>query len=224
MKEGWIKTHRKLLDNPRFRDGDWLKVWVWMLLNASHGGYDVLFRGERITLKAGQFTAGRKQIAEKTGVSENKVYRILETLKNEQQIEQQISNACSLFTITKWDDYQNNQQQNEQPANNQSTTSEQPANTNQECKEGIEGKEKKRDGFQPPTMEEANLHAAKIGLPAAEVLKFFAHYESNGWRVGKNKMKNWVSSMSGWKVRWEERRSQFVPQGSTPALNWKDSL
>ena len=28
--------------------------------------------------------------------------------------------------------------------------------------------------------------------------RFFDYYESNGWRVGKNPMKNWKSSASGW--------------------------
>ena len=121
---GWIKLHRKLLDNPRFLDGDWLKVWVWMLLTASHGGKDVIFNGKRISLKPGQFTAGRHQIASATGVSQGKVWRILETLKSEQQIEQQTSNACSLLSITKWASYQKSEQRNEQPASSQRAASE----------------------------------------------------------------------------------------------------
>jgi len=134
MSDGWVKIHRKLLENPRFRDGDWLKVWLWMLLRASHGGHSVIFKGERIQLQAGQFTAGRFQISEQTGVNQSKVFRVLEALKSEQQIEQRISNACSLFTITNWTSYQKIEQQIEQPTNNQRTTNEQPANTKQECK------------------------------------------------------------------------------------------
>lgn len=61
-----------------------------------------------------------------------------------------------------------------------------------------------KDKFVKPTKEELNLHAAKIGLPASEVDKFINHYESNGWKVGKNAMKSWQFAMSGWKTRWEE--------------------
>jgi hypothetical protein len=28
--------------------------------------------------------------------------------------------------------------------------------------------------------------------------RFFTYYDSNGWMVGKNKMKNWRSAVSGW--------------------------
>ena len=131
---GWIKLHRKLLDSPYFKDGDWLKVWVWMLLTASHGGKDVLFDGKRTTLKPGQFTAGRHQIAAFTGVNEAKVKRILATLKSDQQIGQQTSNVCSLFTITNWDSYQKNGQPNGQPVDSQWTADGQPVDTNQEVK------------------------------------------------------------------------------------------
>lgn len=59
-----------------------------------------------------------------------------------------------------------------------------------------------------PTLEEVKLQAAKIGLPESEAEKFFYYYESNGWRVGKNPMKCWLSAMSGWRVRWQGQQSE----------------
>lgn len=66
------------------------------------------------------------------------------------------------------------------------------------------------DLFAPkrPTLEILLLHGSKIGLPDAEVHKFWNHYESNGWKVGKNPMKSYVHSMSNWKINWEERRHE----------------
>lgn len=55
-------------------------------------------------------------------------------------------------------------------------------------------------------MEELELQATKIGLPLLEAKKFFCFYESKGWRVGKNLMRNWRIAMGGWKLRWEEKR------------------
>jgi hypothetical protein len=54
------------------------------------------------------------------------------------------------------------------------------------------------------TLDELAQNGQRIGLPANEVEKFQSHYESNGWRVGKNKMKNWRAAMSGWKTRVDE--------------------
>lgn len=50
--DGWIKLHRKMLDNPIvWKDNDHLAVWIYLLLNASHKDTDVLFKGKRTTLK-----------------------------------------------------------------------------------------------------------------------------------------------------------------------------
>ena len=133
--EGWIKLHRKTLDNPVVtKDGDYLAVWIYLLLNATHKEYDVLFRGKRVTLKKGQLLTGRKSISEKLKIDENKVQRILKTLENEHQIEQQSSNKNRLITIVLWDKYQQDEQQIEQQLNNKRTTDEQQVNTNKNVK------------------------------------------------------------------------------------------
>lgn len=133
--EGWIKLHRKILDNPIItKDSDFLAVWIYLLLNTTHKEYDVLFKGKRITLKKGQLITGRKSIAEKLKIDENKVQRILKTLETEQQIEQQSSNKNRLITIIAWNKYQQDEQQTEQQLNNKRTTSEQQVNTNKNVK------------------------------------------------------------------------------------------
>ena len=47
------------------------------------------------------------------------------------------------------------------------------------------------------------------GSKESEADKFFNFYESNGWRVGKNPMKNWRAAAAGWINR----------SGPTPAKN-----
>lgn len=130
-KNGWIKLHRKLLDNPIImKDADHLAVWMYLLLNATHAEYPVLFKGEKIMLAPGQLITGRKSIADKLGINESKVTRILDAFKNEHQIEQQTSNRNRLISIIKWDLYQSSEQQDELQMNNNRTTSEQQVNTN----------------------------------------------------------------------------------------------
>lgn len=127
--EGWIKLHRKLLENPIItKDSDYLSVWIYLLLNTTHKEYDVLFKGKRITLNKGQLLTGRKSISEKLKIEENKVQRILKTLENEHQIEQQSSNQNRLITIVSWNKYQQDEQQDEQQVNNECTTDEQQMN------------------------------------------------------------------------------------------------
>jgi hypothetical protein len=58
-----------------------------------------------------------------------------------------------------------------------------------------------------PTIETLLLYAAKIGLPENEVHRFWDHYESNGWKVGKNPMRSYEGAMRNWKRNWDERRA-----------------
>lgn len=62
--------------------------------------------------------------------------------------------------------------------------------------------------FKPPTIDEVKLAIAKAGLPDVEAQKFFNHYESNGWRVGKNKMRSMSHSIGNWAITWREKQNE----------------
>lgn len=133
--EGWIKIHRKILENPIIcKDSDYLAVWIYLLLNATHKEIPALFKGKKIILQKGQLITGRKSMSNQLKISESKIYRIINDFKSEQQIEQQTSNQNSLISILNWDKYQQIEQQNEQQMNNERTTSEQRVNTNKNDK------------------------------------------------------------------------------------------
>ena len=56
---GFILLHRKMLDNPIIcKDTEHIAVWIYLLLNATHTGYDTMFEGARITLQPGQLLTG----------------------------------------------------------------------------------------------------------------------------------------------------------------------
>lgn len=59
-------------------------------------------------------------------------------------------------------------------------------------------------GVNPPTLEEVKLQAAKIGVTENEAERFFNYYTSNGWMVGRTKMKQWRSALANWKIRGQE--------------------
>lgn len=54
-----------------------------------------------------------------------------------------------------------------------------------------------RKKFQKPTLEELTTFIADKGYEVDPV-KWLAHYESNGWMVGKNKMKSWRAAVVTW--------------------------
>ena len=131
MNDGFVKIHRKILDNPIVcRDAEYFSVWCYLLLNATHTGIKMMFDGKVIELKPGQLITGRKSISAKFNISESKVQRVLKKLEIEQQIEQQTSPRKRLITVLNWSKYQIREQQNEHQVNNNRTTTEQQLNTN----------------------------------------------------------------------------------------------
>jgi len=77
--------------------------------------------------------------------------------------------------------------------------------------------EKKRGAVAArPTLADIQAHAATAhpGPEAqAEAAAFLDHYQSNGWRVGKNPMTDWPAAFR----QWMRRRAQFQPTGSAAA-------
>lgn len=52
--------------------------------------------------------------------------------------------------------------------------------------------------FSPPDVETVKNYFAEKGGTEGQAIRFHAYYESNGWKVGRNPMKNWKAAASGW--------------------------
>lgn len=68
-------------------------------------------------------------------------------------------------------------------------------NQTDDMSDGIHSVSIKR--FVPPTVDEVSEYCKSINS-SVNPEKFVAYYESNGWMVGKNKMKNWKASVRYW--------------------------
>ena len=62
----------------------------------------------------------------------------------------------------------------------------------------IEKDIKVNKGFVKPSIVEIKTYMIEIGMTDVSE-KWFDYYESNGWLVGKNKMKNWKAAVRTWK-------------------------
>lgn len=63
---GYVKWHREFMNHPVIaKDPEHIAVWLYLLSNAAHAGYEVRFKGENIMLKPGQLITGSTTIAKK---------------------------------------------------------------------------------------------------------------------------------------------------------------
>lgn len=100
--EGWIKIHRKILDWEWYDNLNTRVLFMHLLLtvNFEHGswqGHDI-WRGQRIT--------SIRKLAKECGLSIKSIRVALEHLKTTQEVAHEGHGAFSLFTVLKYDDYQ----------------------------------------------------------------------------------------------------------------------
>lgn len=178
MGKGWIKLHRAIEEHPRFKDAKWLQVWIKCLVLATHQPYKTVFGGKVIELLPGQFITSRRSLATETDTHESKVERILKVLETEHQIEQVGGSVSRLITITKWEEFQNGEQDSEQQSNNERTTVEQRPNTNKNNKNIKNRRSKKETGEVPdslvPPPDPENLEATNETLRAVAACELLA--------------------------------------------------
>lgn len=126
MNGGWIKLHRKLLDNPIIKKPSWAWLWVVLLLLANHDEEDsFIWNGQLTGLKKGQLITGRKKLKEYSGIPETTIEDILNYLENQHQIRQQKTTKYRVITILKWEDYQ----KDDRRLDNRATTERQQSDT-----------------------------------------------------------------------------------------------
>ena len=63
----------------------------------------------------------------------------------------------------------------------------------------IDGVKEKR--FAPPTLENVSEYCREMDYTNVDAARFIDFYTSNGWRVGKNRMKDWKAAVRNWDRR-----------------------
>lgn len=66
--------------------------------------------------------------------------------------------------------------------------------------EGEPTKPQRRRKFAPPSLDEVKEYIAENGYQV-DPDSFMAHYEANGWKVGRNPMKDWRAAVRAWHSR-----------------------
>lgn len=81
-------------------------------------------------------------------------------------------------------------------------------------KEKVKDKEKYKEkivGFKKPTLDEIQNRISEMNYQV-DAVKFLNYYESNGWKVGRNKMKCWKSALTTWNSNNDTRQQKQATQ------------
>lgn len=192
---GWIKIDRAMIDHWIWQDADALRLWLEMLIRANFEDKTRLFNGKLVTLKRGQLVFGRKVYADRLGMNENTIRKVLKLLISDGMIHQQTTNKYSIITITCYDKYQDSTSKT--PATHQQSTSKAPHLKN--YKNDKNGKNINKR-FTPPTPEEVTEYCQSRGN-GIDGERFVDWYAARGWKVGSHQMKDWKAAVRTWEAR-----------------------
>ncbi|MFA5423495.1 MAG: hypothetical protein WC374_06510 [Phycisphaerae bacterium] len=106
MNQGWIKLHRKLLDNALMTKSAYFHLWVTLLLKANHKETTFIFNNKEQKLYPGQLLTGLHKLRKITKIPIRTIRRILNYLENGNMIKQQITSKFRIISITNWETYQ----------------------------------------------------------------------------------------------------------------------
>jgi DNA-binding PadR family transcriptional regulator len=82
-------------------------------------------------------------------------------------------------------------------------------------KKGASAPKEKRERFSAPSVQEIKDYTRETGKPDYSE-QFWNYYESNGWLVGKNKMKSWKAAYAGWCSRQDKFNSSKQTSKQVP--------
>lgn len=237
MDDGWIKLHRKFLDSPIFANMHLCRLWIYCLLRANWKDSKWLVPGtlREIKVPAGSFLTGReslyaalypdrdrdgRKIKYDSKPTSMTVWRWAEALEAMDCIKlENMFNRCTLLTICNYTTYQQECSTecatDVQPVFNRRSTGVQPVFTEEEGKESKKGRSNTHN-FVPPTVEEVAAYCAER-RNTVDPEAFFSHYDSNGWMIGKAKMKKWKSAI----VTWEKNNFQRSQPANPTAVRCK---
>lgn len=112
MQQGWIKIHRKILDNFLWEDKPFSKgqAWIDLILLANHENKKIIFDGNAIEVKRGEKITSIRFLSERWGWSTTKTKKFLNVLQSEKMLTYKSNSKNTVYSIVNYNDYQEKQE------------------------------------------------------------------------------------------------------------------
>lgn len=136
--EGWIKIHRKILENPISYSIELLWLMIFLLAKATHSKQSFYLWINKISLKPWQLVTSQRKIADHFWMPISKIHRLIKVLSKEWILKHEWNTKYTVITFENRDKYQTS----ETPVKHQWNANETKKETNKNDKNEEEWKEK----------------------------------------------------------------------------------
>jgi len=193
--KGWICVHRCIQDCSIWESNepyDRRSAWIDLLLSANHDDKLITFNGGPMTIKRGQYLTSVRKLAERWNWSNDRTLRYLRLLESLGMIHKDSDRCRTLLTIENYSVYQDVSNTDKDTNKNTGKDTNKSQTTNKQLNnETISNKAR------PKSIEEVIAYCQERGNKV-DPQKWYDYYSSNGWKVGKNPMKDWKASVRTW--------------------------
>lgn len=205
---GWIKLHRKIIDNWIWDDPEKLRAWLDILLMVNHKDKQIPFNGHIKTIHRGEKLTSLAKLADRWKWTRNRVSRFIDLLCEADMVTADRTANGTLLTVVNYGIYQSTRYTNE--AGNEATDEAASEAGNEAQTRMIKNvKNDKREGqaphsFLPPSRQDIEAYCREKNY-CMDAQLFIDYYDARDWTLGKGqKMSNWKSAVNAW-VRRERK-------------------
>ena len=228
LNKGYIFLYRCLLDCSIWEDQDPFdrrSAWIDLLLLCNHRDKQIVFNGEPITIGRGQYLTSVRKLAERWHWSVNRTARYLKLLEELQMVKKDSDNYRTLLTIENYEVFQDARYTNGY------TDEDTDKHADKDTDESQTKKVKKEKNVinnkaRPQSVEEVAEYC-KERQNKVDPQKWWDYYTANGWKIGKNPMKDWKASVRTWeKNNYDQpkKTNQFTSHEQRPIDQYEEFI
>jgi hypothetical protein len=224
MDTSWVKIHRKLMDHWLYATPAYTNIWLAILCLANFKQSKVNVRGKLVIIERGEMLTSTDSLAKKSHTSRQQVRTFLKLAQQDGMLLVKSNQHSTILKVLNYEDLQSTDAP-KQPTPNQHSTNTQPTPNHiirkKEVKKGRMEEEKTLDSAHVrsprPTVEDASAYFAELSMPASEAQRFVDYYTANGWKVGKNPMKDWKAAARNWRKGYTDKQAAQQPNQARTA-------
>lgn len=231
---GWIKLHRKYIDEDWYKDPKQRIIYIHLLLTAAHE--PALIKG--VALHPGQTITTLPELVGATGLTTKQVRLALKKLEQNSLVAVKRAVKFRIITIEKWtfeqgynfaagsqkgSQGQSKGQSKGQSDNAAETLKNEPFEDDaiaaagsqkgsQKGREEIYNKKNIEEEREPPTLEDVKSYFLEKKFKSDPEL-FFSRYSGMGWKINGSPIEDWRFIANSWELR-EKQFSGPITTGS----------
>ena len=201
--EGFVVLNRKIINWEWYRYPKTSHFFIYCICRANWKNDE--WHG--ISIPRGAFISSLSNMSKETGLSIDEIRTAIKHLIITKEITKVKNSKFTMIYVNNYDKYQDFSHDISQENPNDIPTDfpidNQINNINNKTRN-------KREPFRPPTIEEVAAYCSEMHY-TINPETFVSYYESNGWKVGKNPMKDWKSAVRGWQARDKDHKAESKP-------------